>query len=50
MISIVDDDLSVREATMDLFRAMGFTAEMFSGRDDFLAGREPDVARSPKTK
>jgi CheY-like chemotaxis protein len=37
MISIVDDDLSVREATMGLLRAMGFTAEVFSCPDDFLA-------------
>jgi FixJ family two-component response regulator len=36
-ISIVDDDLSVREATMDLIRAMGFTAEVFSCADEFLA-------------
>ena len=36
MISIVDDDLSVREATMDLFEAMGFTAEVFSCAEDFL--------------
>jgi FixJ family two-component response regulator len=36
MISIVDDDLSVREATMDLFRAMGFTAEVFACAEDFL--------------
>ena len=37
MISVVDDDLSVREATMDLFRAMGFTAEVFACAEDFLA-------------
>ncbi|HEY1857320.1 response regulator transcription factor [Acidocella sp.] len=37
MISIVDDDQSVREATMDLFRAMGFTAEEFACAQDFLA-------------
>ena len=37
MISIVDDDLSVREATMDLLRAMGFTAKVFPCAEDFLA-------------
>ncbi len=37
MISIVDDDLSVREATMDLMRALGFTAAGFPCADDFLA-------------
>jgi FixJ family two-component response regulator len=37
MISIVDDDLSVREATMDLFRSMGFMAKVFPCAEDFLA-------------
>ena len=37
MISIVDDDSSVREATMDLLRAMGFTARVFPCAEDFLA-------------
>ena len=39
MISVVDDDLSVREATMDLFRSMGFTAEVFACAEDFLASK-----------
>ena len=37
MISIVDDDPSVRAATMDLLRAMGFTAKVFPCAEDFLA-------------
>jgi len=37
IISIVDDDLSVREATMDLIRAMGFNAAAFSCAEDFLS-------------
>jgi FixJ family two-component response regulator len=36
-ISIVDDDLSVREATMNLVTAMGFAAEMFPCAEDYLA-------------
>jgi FixJ family two-component response regulator len=36
MITIVDDDESVREATMSLLRASGFKAEAFSCADDFL--------------
>ena len=36
MISIVDDDASVREGTMDLVLAIGFAAETFPGADDFL--------------
>ena len=35
-ISIVDDDLSVRGATMNLVRAMGLAAEMFPCAEDFL--------------
>src|SRR5271156_4373442 len=35
-ISIVDDDLSVREATMNLLRAMGLAVEMFPSAEDFL--------------
>jgi FixJ family two-component response regulator len=36
MISIVDDDESVREGTIDLVKAMGFAAEAFPSAEDFL--------------
>lgn len=36
MISIVDDDESVREGTADLIRSVGFAAEAFSSAEDFL--------------
>jgi FixJ family two-component response regulator len=36
VISIVDDDPSVREGTMDLLNSMGFIAETFRCADDFL--------------
>lgn len=36
VISIVDDDPSVREGTMDLLVSMGFIAETFPRADDFL--------------
>jgi FixJ family two-component response regulator len=36
VISIVDDDPSVREGTMDLLKSMGFIAETFPRADDFL--------------
>jgi len=36
VISIVDDDASVREGTMDLLNSMGFVAETFQRAEDFL--------------
>src|SRR5258708_38230510 len=39
VISIVDDDQSVREGTMDLVNAMGFTAEAFPCAEDFLKSK-----------
>ena len=35
-ISIVDDDASAREGTVDLIQASGFAAEGFQGSIDFL--------------
>jgi FixJ family two-component response regulator len=36
VISIVDDDPSVREGTMDLLNSMGFVAVAFERADEFL--------------
>ena len=36
LISIVDDDESVRESLPDLLRELGFEAETFSSAEDFL--------------
>jgi FixJ family two-component response regulator len=36
VISIVDDDASVREGTMDLLNSMGFAAVAFESANDFL--------------
>ncbi len=36
VISVVDDDESVREGTMDLLNAVGFIAEAFPRAEDFL--------------
>ena len=36
LISIVDDDESVREATRELMSALGFIAEAFASGEDFL--------------
>ena len=37
VISIIDDDESVREGTMDLFESMGFTTVAFPCAADFLS-------------
>jgi FixJ family two-component response regulator len=37
LISIVDDDLSVRESLPDLLRQFGFTVHAFSSAAEFLA-------------
>ena len=36
MISIVDDDESVREATKSLVRSLGYNAETFGSAEEFL--------------
>jgi FixJ family two-component response regulator len=36
LISIVDDDASVREGTVDLVEAVGFAAQGFTGAGEFL--------------
>jgi FixJ family two-component response regulator len=37
LISVVDDDESVRESLPDLLREFGFAAQAFSSAEDFLA-------------
>jgi FixJ family two-component response regulator len=37
LVSVVDDDESVREALPDLLRALGFAAEAFASAEEFLA-------------
>jgi FixJ family two-component response regulator len=37
LVSIVDDDESVRESLPDLLRQFGFAAEAFSSAEDFLS-------------
>lgn len=37
LITVVDDDESVREALPDLLREFGFTVEAFSSAEEFLA-------------
>lgn len=42
LISIIDDDESVRLATASLLRSEGYRTELFASAEEFLAG---DVAR-----
>ena len=42
MISIIDDDESVREATRGLIRSMGFNATAFASSEDFLQSSQLD--------
>jgi FixJ family two-component response regulator len=42
MISIVDDDAFVREATINLMRSLGFSATPFASAEDFLASDRVD--------
>lgn len=37
LVSVVDDDESVRESLPDLLRALGFSAQAFSSAEEFLA-------------
>jgi FixJ family two-component response regulator len=44
LVSVVDDDESVRESLPDLLKAFGFSAEAFSSAEEFLAS--DSVART----
>ena len=44
MVSIIDDDQSLRESIVDLVRAMGFEAQEFERAEDFL--RSDSIART----
>ncbi len=44
VISVIDDDPSVRDGLLDLLTAMGFTAASFESAVDFIdSGRLPDT-------
>ena len=44
LVSVVDDDESVRESLPDLLRELGFSAETFASAEEFLASDQ--VART----
>jgi FixJ family two-component response regulator len=40
LISVVDDDESMREAVRGLMKALGYTAEAFASAEDFLSSSQ----------
>jgi FixJ family two-component response regulator len=45
LVSVVDDDESVRESLPDLLRELGFAAQAFSSAEEFLASSYVDQTR-----
>ncbi|RWP04201.1 response regulator [Mesorhizobium sp.] len=45
LVSVVDDDESVRESLPDLLTAFGFRAEAFSSAEEFLGSASVDKTR-----
>jgi FixJ family two-component response regulator len=45
LVSVVDDDESVRESLPDLLRELGYTAHAFSSAEEFLASDYVDQTR-----
>jgi FixJ family two-component response regulator len=43
LVSVVDDDLSVRESLPDLLRELGYSARAFSSGEEFLASAQVDL-------
>jgi FixJ family two-component response regulator len=45
LVSVVDDDESVRESVPDLLRELGFSAQAFSSAEEFLASDHVNETR-----
>src|SRR5690348_2483072 len=45
LVSVVDDDESVRESLPDLLRELGFTAQAFASAEDFLQSEALGLTR-----
>jgi FixJ family two-component response regulator len=45
LVSVVDDDESVRESLPDMLRKFGFASQVFSSAEDFLASDYLDQTR-----
>ena len=45
LVSVIDDDESVRESLPDLLRVCGYAAQAFSSAEEFLASDHVDATR-----
>jgi FixJ family two-component response regulator len=45
LVTVVDDDQSVRESLPDLLKVLGFAAQAFSSAEEFLASSNIDQTR-----
>ncbi len=45
IVSVVDDDESVRESLPDLLKELGYSAQTFSSAEEFLASEYIDLTR-----
>jgi FixJ family two-component response regulator len=45
LVSVVDDDQSIRESLPDLLREFGFAAQAFASAEEFLGSRSMDETR-----
>jgi len=45
LVSVVDDDVSMRESLPDLMRQLGFEAQAFSSAEEFLASNHASQTR-----
>ena len=45
LVSVVDDDESVRESLLDLLRELGFASQAFSSAEEFLASDSVDKTK-----
>ncbi len=45
MITVVDDDASVRQATLDLLNAAGFACEAFESGEEYFRSRQAEQTR-----
>jgi FixJ family two-component response regulator len=45
LVSVVDDDESIRESLPDLLRELGFAVDVFASGEEFLASDQRQLTR-----